>query len=91
MNYRVHWHHDVLADLPKLYLLAKEEGCANEFALASHQIDVMLAKAPFDCSESRDGETCVFFALPLSVYFIVDEELRIVHLKQLRSCGPPKR
>jgi hypothetical protein len=90
MNYRVHWHDNVLADLSRLYLLAKEEGSANEFALASHQIDVMLSRDPFDCSESRDGETRVFFALPLSVYFIVDEEQRIVHLKQLRYCGPRK-
>ncbi len=71
-------------DLASVWNAAHAEGLASAVTAASEVIDQVLAVDPLGSSESRAGETRVFFAPPLTVYFFIDEHKQIVHLEQLR-------
>jgi len=92
-SFRVIWNHKALQQgIASIVLKLMEKGSAvspiNEAML---EIDVLLAKGPSECGESRGPFERVLIVLPLSVIYEVHEDERIVYISGVRYSAKRKR
>jgi hypothetical protein len=85
MSYRVYWRDRVRHDLDVFQFLARELGRpVNAIPVAIEEIDAALASNPTTTGESRGDTERVLVVPPLTVYFEVFEEQRMVLIYQFR-------
>jgi plasmid stabilization system protein ParE len=75
MNWTVIYRPDAADDLTTIWLDATDR---QAIAAAANSIDRQLGIAPFAAGESREGNSRILFEGPLTVFFDVDEQSRIV-------------
>ncbi len=85
MSYRVYWRDRVRHDLNVFQFLARELGRpVNAIPASVEEIEARLAANPSTVGESRDGAERVLVVPPLTVYFEVFEDQRVVLIYQFR-------
>lgn len=88
MKYAVIWLSALEDELAHLYLIARAEGLADKFTLATARIDAALGSDPSHAGESRDGRVRILFEAPLSIDFEVLETERSVIVTAVRYYRP---
>lgn len=73
--YIVRWKRTALDLLTELWLQSGDRAQINE---AAEEIDRLLARHPYECSESRSDSIRVLFCKPLGVFFTVDDSSNTV-------------
>jgi hypothetical protein len=68
--YTVRWKRTALDLLTELWLESENRSDINE---AVEEVDRLLARRPYECSESRSESVRVLFCKPLGVFFAIDE------------------
>ncbi|MCI0331849.1 MAG: type II toxin-antitoxin system RelE/ParE family toxin [Planctomycetes bacterium] len=68
--YTVRWKRTALDLLTELWIQSDNRSEIND---AVDEIDRLLARQPYDCSESRSESIRVLFCKPLGVFFAVDD------------------
>ena len=78
MTFRLIWLDRALRELTAAYVAALEAGLGDTFATAAARVDRELASHPATVGESRAEHERVMFEPPLTVYFEVHEDERVV-------------
>jgi len=78
--YSVRWKRTALDLLTELWLESANRSKINE---AVEEIDRLLARQPYDCSESRSESIRVLFCKPLGVFFTIDDESESVDILRI--------
>lgn len=85
MSYRVYWRDRVRHDLDVFQFLARELGRpVNAIPAAIEEVESRLATNPSAVGESRNDAERVLVVPPLTVYFEVFEDRRVVLIYQFR-------
>jgi plasmid stabilization system protein ParE len=73
--YTVRWKRTALDRLTELWIQSAKRSVIND---AVEEIDRLLARQPYDCSESRSESIRVLFCKPLGVFFTIDDAANTV-------------
>lgn len=72
MKYRVLWLPDAEAEFTRIWMESLER---DEITRAAQEIDTALRRDPRSCGESREGRRRIFFATPLAVTFVLENDV----------------
>lgn len=84
MNFRLVWIDRAVAELTVVYLRALDRGQGDDVVRAAARIDVLLEGSPLAVGESRAGHERVMFELPLTIYFEVHDDEKVVVITSVR-------
>ena len=85
MNFTVIWRRRATDNLADAVVVALESGRGSEaITAASARIDALLRNNPSDVGESRPNHERVVIDAPLTVYFEVNTEERVVIVLSVR-------
>jgi len=84
MRYTVLWLPEAESELARLWL---EEPFRGNIELAANEIDLYLKVDPENAGESRDGNRRILFVTPLVVTFKVDQQDRVVRVREVWLYG----
>ncbi len=75
MNYTVVWRPTAERALAQIWVDAADRQAVTD---AANLIDAMLGTSPHEVGESRAGDTRILTVMPLSIYYDIHEEDRLV-------------
>jgi hypothetical protein len=75
MNYTVVWRPTAEQALAQIWIDAVDRQAVTD---AADLIDAILRTSPHDVGESRAGNTRILTVMPLSIYYDIHEEDRLV-------------
>jgi len=84
MRYTVSWLPGAESELARLWL---DEPIRGHIELAANEIDRCLSVNPESEGESRDGNRRILFISPLVVTFKVDQQNRMVQVREVWLYG----
>ncbi|HEY1377981.1 MAG TPA: hypothetical protein VGF55_14370 [Gemmataceae bacterium] len=84
MNYTVFWPDAAQDQLADQYLAARRDGREADFSQAVSEIEVKLARDPLTIGEQRVGSQRVLVDLPALVFYLVDDQARVVTVAGVR-------
>lgn len=85
MKFTVTWLPDAEAELAELWMSAADR---ERVQIAADQIDRQLRLRPNDVGESRPEGRRVLISPPLTVFYLVRDDDRLVHVSHVQGFPP---